>query len=77
MHGTKSATKSASLPFFSLLYVIDVVLFIPIARIWKPVDDTSLSGGFFDSVGGFNVETEDEIFSMIFYSEDPLPRVAL
>lgn len=46
------------------------MLFIPIARILKPVDDTSLSGGFFDSVGGFNVETEDEIFSMVFYSED-------
>lgn len=53
-----------------MLYIIDVVLIIPVAKIFKSADDTSLSGAITRKVGSFDVATEDKIFSMIFYSEN-------
>lgn len=58
--------KLAVLPFFSLLYVIDLVIFIPSVKIVKVSQTASLSDNFF----GFDSIAKCNLFSMIFYSED-------
>lgn len=77
LQGAKSTTNIVSVSFYASLYVIDVVLFIPIAKILKSDDETSLSGEIFKSIGAFDVGAEDEIFSMVFYSEDANVRSLL
>lgn len=46
------------------------MLFIPISRIVTSDADASLSSEITRILGGFDYNTEDETFSMIFYSED-------
>lgn len=55
------------LPFYTLIYIVDLALFIPIAKIAAGGYDSSLSKSVFS---GFEVDAQIKTFSMIFYSED-------
>lgn len=63
----KTAMKFITLPFYLLVYIIDLTLYIPIAKIVSAVDDNSLSE---DMSSGFNIKGVNKTYSMIFYSEN-------
>lgn len=67
MGTAKIAMKLIALPFYLLLYTIDLTLYIPIAKIISANDDNALSK---DMTSGFDVENANKIYSMIFYSEN-------
>lgn len=74
VQNAKSVAKSTLVPFFCLLYVSGIVLFIPISRIVTSDADVSFSSEITRILGGFDYKTEDEILSMIFDSEDARVR---